>query len=663
MKSLFPMFQVERFITGDRQEVTACLNMDFILKNGGEVMNGHSNLRNIFADKKVMEEIQNRFGSGSGKTELESAVTDGSLVNLDVLLDGNESALSPGDAPTTQLEAIIEFIGRPPLLIQDGEWETPVLDEVRQRVEQNKEGLLQAIPKVGRVEILGIAKYRPFIGTAWMIDEDVMVTNRHVAELFATRIGNHFTFRHHTSGGPYQVQVDFLREHERTAEFQARIKEVIFLEESSSVRPDMALVRLDGDGLTLPEPLLLDGANPSFDMDIAVIGYPAQDSRSDFFRMERIFNGIYNVKRLSPGKVKGVDFDGKRLLHDCTTLGGNSGSCVLNAETGRVCGLHFAGEYRVRNYAVSVGWLKSRLAEINGSVSVAFQGLPGLPNPDLPVPPPVEAVTNKEGYDPDFLQADIPVSLPTVPDRDLIAPAQGSDDGVLRYTHFSIVMHKERRLPFFTACNINGGLLYKIPRGQDHWRLDERLEDHENRQTGEGLYRNNPLDRGHLVRRLDPAWGETREEAKQAEQDTFFFTNCAPQHSRINRGAWLSLEDYVLSNTGTHDLKVCVFTGPVLAETDPEYRGVLIPREFWKVLVVRNTFTGQLSVAAYLLSQAEYLGDLEFVFGEFRTYQVPLSVIEGKTGLRFGELADYDSMQSIEGIPYRIISSGTDIVI
>ena len=100
-----------------------------------------------------------------------------------------------------------------------------------------------------------------------------------------------------------------------------------------------------------------------------------------------------------------------------------------------------------------------------------------------------------------------------------------------------------------------------------------------------------------------------------------------------------------------------------MADTDPVYRDVQIPREFWKVLVVRNTFTGQLSVAAYLLSQAEYLGELEFVFGEFRTYQVPLSVIEEKTGLRFGELADYDSMQFIEGIPYRIISDETDIVI
>ena len=47
-------------------------------------------------------------------------------------------------------------------------------------------------------------------------------------------------------------------------------------------------------------------------------------------------------------------------------------------------------------------------------------------------------------------------------------------------------------------------------------------------QTGEEAYRDNPLDRGHLVRRLDPAWGASRDEAKRSNDDTFHFTNCTP---------------------------------------------------------------------------------------------------------------------------------------
>jgi endonuclease G len=348
----------------------------------------------------------------------------------------------------------------------------------------------------------------------------------------------------------------------------------------------------------LPTPIPLDDANPEFDTDIAVIGYPAEDSRNDAFAMRKIFSGIYNVKRLSPGKVRGVDFDGKRLIQDCSTLGGNSGSVVINLNTGKACGLHFSGNYRVNNYAVTVGWLKSRLSEINRCVSVMTYGTAGVQEHRPAAPD----VSRRKGYNPAFLGDDKSVPLPVVPNAAMIAPVDGEENGELRYTHFSIVMHKKRRLPFFTACNIDGQLLYNFPRVLDRWYVDKRLVDHTNHQIGEDLYNRNSLDRGHLVRRLDPAWGANREEAKDAEMDTFFFTNCSPQHSKLNQINWLSLEDYVLGNAGTHNLKVSVFTGPVMSETDPTCRGIQIPREFWKVVALLNSFTGQLSATAYLLS-------------------------------------------------------------
>ena len=57
-------------------------------------------------------------------------------------------------------------------------------------------------------------------------------------------------------------------------------------------------------------------------------------------------------------------------------------------------------------------------------------------------------------------------------------------------------------------------------------------------QTGEDVYRDNDLDRGHLVRRLDPAWGP---KSAAAVDDTFHFTNCAPQHHEFNAGRTLWL--------------------------------------------------------------------------------------------------------------------------
>jgi endonuclease G len=103
-------------------------------------------------------------------------------------------------------------------------------------------------------------------------------------------------------------------------------------------------------------------------------------------------------------------------------------------------------------------------------------------------------------------------------------------------------------------------------------------------QIGPDLYARNELDQGHLVRRTDPVWGRP---AATANEDTFHFTNCAPQHARLNRRTWLALEDYILSNADNHDLKVSVFTGPVFRADDMTYRGAYrLPAEFWKVVVM-----------------------------------------------------------------------------
>ena len=129
-------------------------------------------------------------------------------------------------------------------------------------------------------------------------------------------------------------------------------------------------------------------------------------------------------------------------------------------------------------------------------------------------------------------------------------------------------MHRTRALALLTGVNVDGARLRVPERTGDRWFLDPRLPVSE--QTGEAVYRDNPLDRGHLVRRRDPAWGDTDAQAKAANDDTFHYTNAAPQHHLFNAGRtlWVGLEDYVLQNAETQDLQISVFTGPVLAPDD-----------------------------------------------------------------------------------------------
>ena len=76
--------------------------------------------------------------------------------------------------------------------------------------------------------------------------------------------------------------------------------------------------------------------------------------------MLRYFQNIYEVKRLSPGKLVGVEHE-LYIEHDCTTLGGSSGSAIVNLANGRIAGLHFAGKHRQRNFALKAKQVKNYL--------------------------------------------------------------------------------------------------------------------------------------------------------------------------------------------------------------------------------------------------------------------------------------------------------------
>jgi endonuclease G, mitochondrial len=273
----------------------------------------------------------------------------------------------------------------------------------------------------------------------------------------------------------------------------------------------------------------------------------------------------------------------------------------------------------------------------------------------LAAPPPSQAeaiavdpdYTARGGYDPAFLAHPLPLPVPGP-----IVAADASAE--LRYHHFSVVMHRRRALALFTAVNIDGGQSRPPERDRDRWLLDPRLPACE--QTGEAVYRDNPLDRGHLVRRRDPAWGATDAIAKAANNDTFHFTNAAPQHHLFNAGQtmWVGLEDYVLENADDHDLRISVLTGPVLAEDDDVYRSVQLPRQFWKVVAMVKE-DGALSVTGYLLSQAALLDDLPgeeaFSYGAYRTFQVPVRRIAELCGLGLDPYVAADPLERLEATP------------
>lgn len=187
------------------------------------------------------------------------------------------------------------------------------------------------------------------------------------------------------------------------------------------------------------------------------------------------------------------------------------------------------------------------------------------------------------------------VPFPEIKDRTKIATLINSREIVLQYDHYSVIMNRERRLPFFSACNIDGTATSSVERSGD-FKSEGRLS--KDFQTGDDFYngRGKIFDKGHMTKFEDVMWGTKNTNAlEELGKNTFWYPNSAPQHFSLNRGMWSSLEKYILdSETDSLNLKICMFTGPALLENDPllaamvsgrEYK---VPMHFWKVVIFEH---------------------------------------------------------------------------
>jgi len=274
----------------------------------------------------------------------------------------------------------------------------------------------------------------------------------------------------------------------------------------------------------------------------------------------------------------------------------------------------------------------------------------------------VELAQLNEGYRNNFLGSKNPVKLPLLNPRqkkDLVK--YGGKKYILDYIHYSLVMSKTRRFAYFSAVNIDGAKWRDNPR-KGRWKPDTRIEE----QHGDELYsaKKSDFDRGHLVKREDPEWGESTV-AIEAGKNTFRYTNCVPQHKRLNQEIWEELENNILHKGAIGKKhKISVFTGPVLSDNDGvfvtkvEGKEVKIPNLFWKIVTWVKA-DGKVYAVGFVQSQEKFLieggiirkenvvdkGGLlktadddifeHLKFRDGKTYQVSIDEIEKLTGLEF----------------------------
>lgn len=574
----------------------------------------------------------------------------------------------------------------------------------------------RAIPSVGRIELIGNPSL-PFGGTGFVVARDLVMTNRHVAALFAAGIGaRNLRFLEHMGAA-----IDFAREHDQSSGGTPfAVRDIVM------IHPywDLALLRVEG--LEDREPLTFaahepDPANPR---RIAVIGYPAFDPRNPAAVQDQVFHGIYNVKRLQPGLYNGrrkIDSYGKLVdagTHDSSTLGGNSGSVIVEADGGKVVGLHFAGVYKDSNFAVpasdlardprmidaglkfdpgaeasagpwDIFWAAASSVSSEGGTAQRGQAVMADEGKTISLTVPVEIELSigvagasvagasaaigggtptekmvepfhdpierpRGGYDPAFLGIDVPMPEPRRPEE-CARLANGSNE--LKYHNFSVVMNAGRRLALFAASNVDARAAAKEPEpgykytraglsglGEgdvEKWYADPRIRGIEQLPDRFFTKDRKAFDKGHIVRREDVAWGGSFLDVRRANGDTYFVTNCSPQTAGFNRSNrkdnWGALEDLVLKQAQAE--KYCLFAGPVLKDSDPEFSGVddldgikvRIPKSYWKVVVARAG--NALKVFAFVLGQDLAQTPMEFaVPASWQGHMVRLSQLQTELG-------------------------------
>lgn len=297
------------------------------------------------------------------------------------------------------------------------------------------------------------------------------------------------------------------------------------------------------------------------------------------------------------------------------------------------------------------------------------------------------------GYDPAFLS--VPIELAPIYDpalaAGLVAPLLDGSGHELRYHHFSSVIRADRKFPLLTAVNIDGDRLVHPGKRKDSWRQDPRIADifqpdgdfYEKRKGNDPVQ----FSRGHQVRLLDPCWSDADtpeaalREAQRGAEDTFHYTNAAPQVQTYNDIDWGNLEDYLLDKAQLSAKRLTVFTGPIYRPDDPLYGRARpggpwrIPLSFWKIAVLQKT-PGRIAAAAFIVGQTQYVQALyeAKVFSGLKPYtvddlrkrriQTTIAAIEEETGLDFSAIRPFDAQGTLESTRRtRWIDDVEDVVI
>tara|TARA_R110002167_G_scaffold74193_2_gene207802 strand:+ start:5983 stop:6963 length:981 start_codon:yes stop_codon:yes gene_type:complete len=279
-----------------------------------------------------------------------------------------------------------------------------------------------------------------------------------------------------------------------------------------------------------------------------------------------------------------------------------------------------------------------------------------------------EELTQNIGYRNVFLSPDL-IDLPFFSN----VSSEYQNYGLSHHHYLSIYFNTNRKLPLYSACNYDKTkFIEKDETGKTLKRGSFKLDKNINKefQLGQGFYysktidhptekNKNVFDRGHIISRRYTQWGDNVFEAKRNADETFYFTNIAPQTWQLNQNEWEEIEAFVIEHKKLKVKKASIFSGIIFRENDPiatyldKYKKkkleLKIPVLYWKIVYYK--VDDELRRVAFMLSQDSAMRKLDFLeFKEqegiredpfmklnnkLKTFIVKVSLIEEHTSLKF----------------------------
>lgn len=293
------------------------------------------------------EELRRRVDQAFPDGKIERALNRYRAIVGPTPAEGSDAAkalelLANGELPDAkQIEALEKLIRmmRPVMFIRHGAADRLHADvqPTFPRWSDFQSSLQPVAYSIGAIFRVETKERKTLIGTGFVVAPGLLMTNRHVVDMLT-----------HGSGilAPDGAVVDFEQEADLLPE-----KEPVPIRSVVAMHPehDLALLQIADPEADRRALSFAGGAAVRGD-DIAVVGYPVNDVVRNPMFVNALFNGRFGVKRAAPGDV--VSTSERSLVHDCTTLGGNSGSPILLLATGEVAGVHREGLFLTRNEGV-----------------------------------------------------------------------------------------------------------------------------------------------------------------------------------------------------------------------------------------------------------------------------------------------------------------------